>query len=131
MLAERSSSSGGEKKWRERVGEGELLILRSPFRRLVEPIRDYVQSELAKDPSMFVHIIMGQLVMDTPWARALHANNSLGIIEELQSIDRVIVTDVPYQLHAEDIDLFPDNETADYEHQKPADPNESMDAALS
>ncbi len=99
-----------QRKWRERIGEGELVILPSPYRRLVEPIVEYVQKELDANPNAFIHVIMGQLVMDTPWARLLHSNNALGIMSRLQSMDRVIVTDVPYQLHAEDVELFPENE---------------------
>jgi hypothetical protein len=80
--------------------------------------------------------------MDTPWARALHSNNSLGIMAELQAMDRVIVTDVPYQLHGEDVGMYPENETTE-DHKvkveaasdakgddKPDDKRESMDAAL-
>lgn len=107
-----------QQKWCERIGEGELTILPSPFRRLTEPILDYVKGELDKDPTLFVHVIMGQLVMDTPWARALHSNNSLGIMSELQAMDRVIVTDVPYQLHAEDVEMYPENERENYEYAK-------------
>jgi amino acid transporter len=99
-----------QRKWRERIGEGELVILPSPYRRLVEPIVEYVQKELDANPNAFIHVIMGQLVMDTPWARLLHSNNALGIMSRLQAMDRVIVTDVPYQLHAEDVELFPENE---------------------
>jgi hypothetical protein len=58
---------------------------------------------------------MGQLVMDTPWAKALHSNNSLGIMQDLQSIDRVIVTDVPYQLHEADAAVAPENVPSDFE----------------
>ncbi len=107
-----------QQKWRERIGEGDLVILPSPYRRLVEPIVEYVQRELDADPNVFVHVIMGQLVMATPWARALHSNNSLGIMSRLQALDRVIVTDVPYQLHAEDVELYPENEPEDYEQIK-------------
>lgn len=106
-----------ERKWKDRVGEGELLILQSPFRRLIDPIRDYIQTELDKDPDLFMHVIMGQLVMDTPWAKTLHSNNSLGIMQELQKLDRVVVTDVPYQLHAEDAQAQPANEPSPDEHQ--------------
>ena len=131
-----------QQKWRERVGEGELTIIPSPYRRLVEPIREYVKAELEKSPDMFVHVIMGQLVMDTPWARALHSNNSLGIMAELQAMDRVIVTDVPYQLHGEDVRMYPENDTTEDHKVKiesaadtkgddtPGDKRESMDAAL-
>lgn len=130
-----------QQKWRERVGEGELTIIPSPYRRLVEPIREYVQSELEKNPDMFVHIIMGQLVMDTPWAKVLHSNNSLGIMSELQAMDRVIVTDVPYQLHGEDVGMYPEHDATE-DHKvtidragaessgKQDDKHEPMDAAL-
>jgi amino acid transporter len=97
-----------QRKWKERVGEGELVILPSPYRRLIEPICKYIYDELDRDSDLFMHVIMGQLVMDTPWAKALHSNNSLGIMQELQKIDRVVVTDVPYQLHAEDAQLQPE-----------------------
>jgi hypothetical protein len=130
-----------QQKWRERVGEGELTIIPSPYRRLVEPIRDYVKAELEKNPDMFVHVIMGQLVMDTPWAKALHSNNSLGIMEELQAMDRVIVTDVPYQLHGEDVVMYPEHDvtedhkatidrSADEKPDKKDDKHDSLDAAL-
>lgn len=119
-----------QQKWRERIGEGELTILRSPYRRLVIPIKEYIQAELDKSPDAFVHVIMGQLVMDTPWARALHSNNSLGIMSELQAMDRVIVTDVPYQLHSEDVELYPPNEPSDFSRQEELHPSETMESAL-
>ncbi len=104
-----------QRKWQERIGEGEFLVLPSPFRRLTEPIKAYIQAELDKSPDAFVHVIMGQLVMDSPWAKALHSNNSLGIMQDLQSIDRVIVTDVPYQLHEADAAVAPENLPSDFE----------------
>lgn len=89
-----------KRKWKERIGEGELIILKSPYRQLIKPVRDFVLSERAKSPNGFVHVIMGQLVMHSSVERALHSNNALGLMAELQHYDRVIVTDVPYQLYA-------------------------------
>jgi amino acid transporter len=122
-----------QQKWRERIGEGELIILKSPYRRLVVPIKEYVQAELDKSPEGFVHVIMGQLVMDTTWARTLHSNNALGIMSELQAMDRVIVTDVPYQLHAEDVELYPPNERDDFAAPTPTEPHpsETIESGLS
>jgi amino acid transporter len=102
-------------KWNERIGEGELVVLPSPYRKLSEPICAYVDKLVSESPDMFVHVIMGQLVMDTPYAKVLHSNNALGIMHALQKHDRVIVTDVPYQLHTEDADLAPENVPSDYE----------------
>jgi amino acid transporter len=105
-----------QQKWKDRVGnEGELVILPSPYRKLTGPIVKYVNDLLTADPDLTVHVIMGQLVMDTPVARVLHSNNSLGIMTELQKLDRVVVTDVPYQLHAADAVNCPENAPSDYE----------------
>jgi amino acid transporter len=86
-------------KWQERIGEGELVVLPSPYRHLIEPVRDFVLSERDKIPGGFVHVIMGQLVMTNQVQRALHSNNALGIMGDLQRFDRIVVTDVPYQLY--------------------------------
>ncbi len=102
-----------ETKWHERIGEGELHILPSPYRQLTEPIVKFVLEKRDIDATGFVQVIMGQLIMDTPQARMLHANATLGIMAELQRHDRVVVTDVPYQLHGVDARNFPDNELGD------------------
>lgn len=86
-------------KWQERIGEGQLVVLPSPYRHLIEPVRDFVLSERDKIPGGFVHVIMGQLVMTNQVQHTLHSNNALGIMGDLQRFDRVVVTDVPYQLY--------------------------------
>lgn len=104
-----------ERKWAQLIG-GELHIVPSPYRRLVDTVLDFVRSERAKVGSDgFVHVIMGQLVMDTPWAKVLHANNALGIMGQLQKIEGVIVSEVPYQLHTEDAQKFPENMMKEHE----------------
>jgi amino acid transporter len=102
-------------KWKERVGEGQLIVLPSPYRRLTEPICQYISQMLGADPDLFVHVIMGQLVMEKPWAKVLHSNNALGILHTLAKFDRVVVTEVPYQLYQEDAALAPENTPSDYE----------------
>lgn len=104
-----------ERKWAQLIG-GELHIVPSPYRRLVDAVLDFVRSERAKvGQDGFVHVIMGQLVMDTPWAKVLHANNALGIMGQLQKIEGVIVSEVPYQLHTEDAQKFPENMMKEHE----------------
>ncbi len=89
-------------KWQERIGEGELVILDSPFRLLSEPIREYIQAILDENPNTFVHVIMGHLVMDTYWEQALHQNTAFIFNLVLSRMDRVVMTSVPYQIHRED-----------------------------
>jgi amino acid transporter len=89
-------------KWQDRVGEGELTILESPYRQLIEPIRDEVMRELEANPEGYVNVIIGHLAMDTVWEQILHQNNAYIFSLALQNLDRVVVTTVPYQCHHDD-----------------------------
>ncbi|MBN1287654.1 MAG: APC family permease [Anaerolineae bacterium] len=86
-------------KWQERIGEGELIVLESPYRYLVAPIQEYVSVLQREQPGCFVHIIMGQLVMDTLWEQSLHQNSAMIFDRAFSRIDNVAVTTVPYQIH--------------------------------
>lgn len=88
-----------EKKWKEYIGEGELVVLPSPYRLLAEPIRDYILTLQSEKPGCFVHVIMGNLVMDTFWEQALHQNTALIFNISLGRLEHVAVTSVPYQVH--------------------------------
>ena len=87
------------RKWEERIGEGELVIVQSPYRLLAEPIKEHIESIQRETPGCFVHVIMGQLVMDTFWEQALHQNTAFIFNLALSRMERVVVTSVPYQIH--------------------------------
>jgi len=89
-------------KWQKRIGEGELVIIESPFRLLAEPIQDYIDHVQKEQPGIFVHVIMGHLAMDTYWGQALHQNSALIFNLALSRMDHVVVTTVPYQIHLQD-----------------------------
>ncbi len=88
-----------KQKWAERIGEGELIIVPSPYRQLADPIRDLVEAELETHPEGYVNVVMGHLAMDTPWEQVLHQNNAIIFNIALQGLERVAVTSVPYQIH--------------------------------
>lgn len=88
-----------EKKWKERIGEGTLVVLESPYRTLAEPIREFIEDMKRQTPNCFVHVIMGQLVMDTFWEQALHQNTALIFNLALSHMEGIAVTAVPYQVH--------------------------------
>jgi amino acid transporter len=88
-----------KRKWLQRIGEGDLVILQSPYRLLAEPIHDYIEQVQAQNPGSYVHIIMGHLAMDTFWGQALHQNTALIFNLALSHMERVVVTNVPYQIH--------------------------------
>jgi len=88
-----------KQRWAERIGEGELVILSSPYRHLAAPIREYVMGLLAESENGFVHVIMGHLAMETFWEQALHQNSAFIFNVALTGMERVVVTQVPYQVH--------------------------------
>lgn len=88
-----------KQKWQQRIGEGEIVILESPFRLLAEPIQEYIAGLQAAAPGCFVHIIMGHLAMNTFWEQALHQNSAFIFNLALARMDHVVVTTVPYQIH--------------------------------
>jgi hypothetical protein len=85
--------------WGERIGEGELVIIESPYRLLAEPLREHVEDILEQNPDTFVHIIIGHLAMDTYWEQLLHQNTAYLFNLVLSRMDRVVVTSVPFQIH--------------------------------
>ncbi|MBZ0287533.1 MAG: hypothetical protein K8I30_07955, partial [Anaerolineae bacterium] len=87
-----------QEKWQKRIGHGELIVLPSPYRQLVEPIRDYIESIRESNPKCFVHVIMGHLAMDSFWEQALHQNSALIFNLALAQMENVVVTNVPYQV---------------------------------
>ncbi len=93
-------------KWQQRMGKLDhpLHLIPAPYRDLTTPIVNYVQDILDKDPNILVHVVMGQLIMDTWAAQVLHANTSIRFKLALQQMSRVVVTDVAYPLHGDEID---------------------------
>jgi amino acid transporter len=95
-----------QEKWIKRIGEGELVMLESPFRLLAEPIQEYIETLQAEVPGCYVHVIMGHLAMDSFWEQALHQNSAFIFNLSLSRMERVVVTTVPYQINTPDNDLF-------------------------
>ncbi|MFN8377017.1 MAG: hypothetical protein U0694_29590, partial [Anaerolineae bacterium] len=87
-----------KKKWDERIGEGEIVIIPSPYRQLAEPITEYILKLQAEKPGSYVHIIMGHLAMDSYWEQALHQNSSFIFNLSLSRLEHVVVTTVPYHI---------------------------------
>ncbi|MBN1965148.1 MAG: APC family permease [Anaerolineae bacterium] len=91
-------TAGTLQKWQERIGEGDLVVLPSPYRLLVAPIREYVEALLEKEPEAFIHVVMGHLAMDSFWEQALHQNSALIFNLALSQMDHVAVTVIPYRI---------------------------------
>jgi len=87
-----------KEKWKELIGDSELVFLYSPYRLLLEPIQEYLVKTRKDMPNGIIHIITGQLVVPGNFGPLLHSKNARGLYDELQKIERVIVTAVPYHL---------------------------------
>lgn len=87
-----------QEKWDQYVGDDNLIILQSPYRHLMAPIREYVMNILREQPDAIVHIAMGHLAMDSVLTQALHQNTSLILNLGLTGLERVVVTIVPLQV---------------------------------
>jgi amino acid transporter len=100
---ERASET--QEKWQQRIGEGELVMIDSPYRHLIEPIQHHIRRLQNEVPGSFVHVIMGHLVMHNFWEQALHQNSALIFNVGLGHMENVVVTTVPYQIDQEETEL--------------------------
>ncbi|MBK8987696.1 MAG: APC family permease [Chloroflexi bacterium] len=93
--------------WDDVIGEGELVVVPSPYRQLNRPIRAYVETLLHDYPETIIHVVVGHLAMETAWEQALHQNSVLIFNLALNGLERVVLTIVPHQIRR---------------HQTPGDP---------
>ncbi|MBI4277200.1 MAG: APC family permease [Armatimonadetes bacterium] len=124
-----------QRKWEQYVPDGRLVVLLSPYRDLVTPIREYLENLRARHPDAYIHVIMGQIIMDNFLEQALHHNSSVIFKLALQDIPRVVATDVAYPVHTHD-DTPPaaapsadQAEPADHQEMPPASRPEGLRAA--
>lgn len=87
-----------QEKWDQYIGDDNLVVIQSPYRHLMAPIREYVMNILRENPDAIVHIVMGHLAMDSVLTQALHQNSSLILNLGLTGLERVVVTIVPLQV---------------------------------
>jgi amino acid transporter len=88
-----------KRKWQQKMGERPLLILESPYRSLTQPLLRHLWQLREEDPTTFIHIILGELVMETYWEQALHENSALILELALRQVDGVAVTMVPFHAY--------------------------------
>ncbi len=87
------------RRWERFFPRELLVVLPSPIRDLVGPIRSYVERLRAEHPNAFIHVVMSQILMDNMIEQALHQNTTLIFKLALQQIPMVVVTDVAYPFH--------------------------------
>jgi amino acid transporter len=89
-----------ERKWQERVGIGELVVLKSPYRSLTRPLHSYVKRRLRHNPGGFIHVVLGELRTGNPLSQILHQNAHFIEQLALSDLDGVVTTVVPFPLES-------------------------------
>jgi hypothetical protein len=86
------------KAW-ERWGEGvKLVVLKSHYRSLMEPLLDYVEEVDAERPDDFVTVVLPEFVPGRWWHHLLHNQRALLIKAALLFKPNTVVISVPYHL---------------------------------
>jgi hypothetical protein len=120
-----------QRKWKERVGIGELQIVKSPLRSITRPLRQFVEKEKRKTPNGYIHVVMGELRTSNPMSRLLHQNAH--IIEQvaLNDIEGVVTTIVPFNLELFEMEKQREQAGHKLKGTVPADAGEAQETTAS
>jgi amino acid transporter len=87
------------KKW-DTWGEGvRLVILDSPYRLLMEPLLEYIETiDRERQPNDIITVVVPQFVPKQTAANLLHTQAATWLNLALRGRQGVVITDVPYQV---------------------------------
>ena len=85
-------------QWNEWGQGASLVVLESPYRSLMEPLLEYIETLQTKDPHGFVTVILPEFVPQRLWQHLLHNQHALLIKGALLFKPNVVVTSVPFHL---------------------------------
>jgi hypothetical protein len=89
-------------KW-ERWGDGvRLVVVRSPYRALIEPLIGYVR-EVARrrQPGEMLTVVLPEFVPERGWHNLLHMNTGVFLRIGLLGLRNVVITEVPYHIEGD------------------------------
>jgi amino acid transporter len=93
-----------QKKWKTWGDGTRLVILDSPFRLFVEPLLVYLEDIIEhRQPNETITIVVPQFMPSKRWHYALHMRTAEVLRQELLSKHGVVVTDVPYHVHHDEV----------------------------
>ena len=96
-----------QRKWEERVGVGELVVLKSPYRSVTRPLHQYIKRRLKHNPGGFIHVVLGELRTGNALTQVLHQNAHLIEQLALSDLDGVVTSVVPFKLENYEVEDFP------------------------
>lgn len=109
-------------KWAKLKIDIPLVIKQSPYRDIVKPLTEYINSnEHASKPSDIVTILLPQFVVAKPWEMALHNNTSIFIARALLKKRNIVVSFLPFYIE-ESSEIYKTNHRQQEQPHKIIDP---------
>jgi len=99
-VAEGEDADALMRAWEERQIPVPLVVVESPFRETVRPLRRYVRQLRREQPGDVISIIIPEYVVKRWWENLLHNQTALRIKSALRFEPAVTVTSVPWVLGA-------------------------------
>jgi amino acid transporter len=99
-VAEGDDADALARAWDERGIPLPLVVVESPFRETVRPLRRYVRQLRRENPGDVISIIIPEYVVKRWWENLLHNQTALRIKSALRFEPAVTVTSVPWVLGA-------------------------------
>jgi amino acid transporter len=87
-----------KKDWVTWGGKVQLVILQSPYRSVMEPLLDYIDSVEKERPDDYISVILPEFVPARWWQHLLHNQSALLIKGALLFRPNLVVTSVPFHL---------------------------------
>lgn len=93
----------GEKvarKWdKARHGGTELVLIPSPFRLVVPPLREYLEQLHRQEPQTLINLLVPVVVTNEPFDNYLHNGYADQILRELRFSEGIIITEIPFYVN--------------------------------
>lgn len=93
----------GEKvarKWdKARHGGTELIVVPSPYREVVAPLKAYLEAMHLREPQTLINLLVPVVVTNEPFDDYLHNGYADQILRELRFSEGIIITEIPFYVN--------------------------------
>ncbi|MCJ7537554.1 MAG: APC family permease [Anaerolineales bacterium] len=88
-----------QNRWEKWTSDVPLVVIDSPYRELMHPLVDYIDTQAAKnEPGDIITVVVPEFVPNRWWHNFLHNQNATWLHFALRHIPGVVVVNVPYQV---------------------------------
>jgi len=88
-----------QNRWENWITDVPLIVIDSPYRELMHPLVDYIDTQAAKnEPGDIITVVVPEFVPRRWWHNFLHNQNATWLHFALRHIPGVVVVNVPYQV---------------------------------